>query len=153
MLLDVDADTAIGLAPHLKEAQLEAMPNGNEYIPILPPFKLYQMKITHGRELNQVSTDVIGVKGKPNDAKLLSEFFTRLVSETCNDHRDSIFLPKGAVHQLGLQTYEQILQENDFFLMQVATIPINLEHKAWFAVIDPQTTDNNEPISLHKHLL
>ncbi len=35
----------------------------------------------------------------------------------------------------------------------MATIPINLEYNAWFAVIDPQTNNDNEPISLHEHLL
>jgi len=153
MLIDIDAATAVDLAPYLKDAQLEAMSNGDDYIPILPPFELYRTKITHGRDPNQVSTEVIGVKGKPRDAKLLSEFFTRLAATTSNDHRDGIFLPKGAVHQVGPQTYEQILQENNFFLTQTATIPVNLEYNAWFAVIEPQTTTDIEPISLHEHLL
>jgi len=129
------------------------MSNGDKYIPILPPFELYCTRITHRRDPTQVSTNVIGVKGTPRDAKLLGEFFTRLALETSNDHHDGIFLPKGTVHQIGLQTYEQILQENNFFLMQVATIPINLEHNAWYAVIDPHTNNENEPISLNEHLL
>ncbi len=152
MLIDIDADTAIDLAPHLKEAQLEAMTNGNEYVTILPSFEIYRTRITHGREPNQVSTDVLGVKGTPKDAKLLGEFFTRLASDTSNDHREGIFLPKGAVHQLGLQTYEQMMKENNFFLTQVATVPVNLEYDAWFAVIDQAAADN-EPISLYEHLL
>jgi len=36
LLIDIDAETAVDLAPHLKEAQLEAMSNGDEYATILP---------------------------------------------------------------------------------------------------------------------
>jgi len=36
MLVDLDANMAIALAPHLKQVQLNAMTNGNNYIPILP---------------------------------------------------------------------------------------------------------------------
>jgi len=45
-------------------------------------------------------------------------------------------VPQGAAYLLGLQTYEQVLKENNFFLNTVATIPINIEYKAWFAVIN-----------------
>jgi len=153
MLIDIDADTAVALAPHLKDAQLDAMTNGDEYVTILPPFEIYRTRITHGREPIQVSTDVLGVKSAPQDAKLLGEFFMRLASDTSNDHRDGIFLPKGAVHQLGLPTYEQMLKENNFFLTQVATVPVNLEYDAWFAVIDQNAATDNEPISLYEHLI
>jgi len=152
-LIDIDVETALNLAPHLKEEQLDAMTNGDEYVPILPNFEIYKTKLSHGREPNQVTTEVLGVKGAPRDAKLLSEFFTRLASDTCNDHRDGIFLPKGAVHQLGMQTYDQVLRDNNLFLDQVATIPVNLEYAAWFAVIDPHATAENDPISLNEHLL
>jgi len=64
-----------------------------------------------------------------------------------------VFLPKGAVNLLGPMTYAQVLMDNNFFLNQVATIPINLKHNAWFAIIDPATTSEDAPISLHDHLL
>jgi len=35
MLVEMEAETAVELAPHLKSQQLEAMSNGDEYIPIL----------------------------------------------------------------------------------------------------------------------
>jgi len=103
MLIDINADTAIVLAPHLKDAQLNAMTNGDEYVPILPNVEIYWMQITYGQELTQVMTNVLGVKSMPQDAKLLGKFFTRLVLDTSNNHHESIFLPKGAVHQLGPQ--------------------------------------------------
>jgi len=151
--IDINTDTTIALAPHLKDAQLDAMTNGNEYVTILPPFEIYRMQITHGQEPAQVMTNVLGVKSAPQDTKSLGEFFTHLASDTSNDHRDGIFLPKGAIHQLGLQMYEQMLKENNFFLTKVATIPVNLEYDTWFAVINQHAATDNKPISLYEHLL
>jgi len=152
MLVEIDADTAVSLAPHLKNERLEAMTNGDDYIPVLPDFVVYRTRISHGREPSRVTTDVLGVKTAPRDAKLLTEFFIRLASVT-NDQRDGIFIPKGTSYLLGQPTYVQMLQENNFFLTNVATIPVNLEYQAWFAIIDPNQTSETEPISIHDHLL
>jgi len=152
-LIDVDEETAIALAPHLQQTKLDAMTNGDDYVPILPNFELYQTRLSHGRDPSKVTTDVIGIKGAPQDAKLLGEFFTRFAAETNNDHRDGMFLPKGAANLLGPTTYERVLKEHNFFLTQVATIPVNLEYNAWFAVIDPTAALDDAPISLHDHLL
>jgi len=153
MLIDLDADTAVELAPHLKDAQLNAMMNGDEYVPILPNFEVYRMRISHGCAPLQVQMDVIGIKGAPQDAKLLGEFFTCLAAENSTDDRDGKFIPKGAAYLLGPQTYEHVLKENNFFLMNMVTIPINLEFDAWFAVINPNQTSETKPISIHAHLL
>jgi len=115
LLIDIDAETAVDLAPHLKEAQLEAMSNGDEYATILPEFEIYRTRLTHGREPSQVMTDVLGIKCAPQDAKLMTKFLNRMASKTNQDHRDGVFVPKGAVHLLGPQTYEQILKDNNFF--------------------------------------
>jgi len=40
-----------------------------------------------------------------------------------------------------------------FFLMTVATIPVNLEFGTWFAIINTTNTSENDPVSLHDHLL
>jgi len=69
------------------------------------------------------------------------------------NHRDGTFLPKGSARLLGPQTYEQVLKENNFFLTQVATIPVNLEYNAWFAIIDPNATSDMDLVSLNDHLL
>jgi len=153
LLIEIDADTAIDLAPHLKSTQLEAMSNGDEFTTILPPFELYKTRISHGRDSTQVTTEVIGIKCKPKDAKLLSEFFARMGSEHINDARDGVYLPKGAVHLLGPETFAQVLHDNEFFLNNVATIPVNMEYKAWFAVIDPNHTDDDNLISIQDHLI
>ena len=152
MLIEMDANTAVELALHLKDQQLEAMSNGDDYIPILPPFQVYRTRLTHGSKPTQISTDVIGVKAAPQDVKLLGEFFTRLAAETSTDQRDGTFLPKGAVNLLGPQMYAQVLQANNFFLNNVATVPVNLEYGGWFAVIDPIETSDTAVVSLYDHL-
>jgi len=64
-----------------------------------------------------------------------------------------VFIPKGAVHLIGPSTFEQVLKENNFFLTTVATVPVNLQYEAWFALIDANQTSDTEPISIHDHLL
>jgi len=62
-------------------------------------------------------------------------------------------LLKGATTLLGPTTYEQVLKEHNFFLTQVATIPVNLEYDAWFAIIDPTNVSDSSPLSLNNHLI
>jgi len=128
------------------------MSSGDNYVPILPEFVVYRTRISHGREPSRVTTDVLGVKTAPKDAKLLTEFLVQLASVT-TDQRDGIFIPKGASYLLGQSSYVKMLKDNNFFLTTVATIPVNLEYQAWFAIIDPNQTSETKPISLHDHLL
>jgi len=151
MLVEIDVDTVVALAPHLKEAQLEAMSNGDDY-DTLPEFEVYRTHLTHGRAPSQVKTDVIGVKCAHRDAKLLNEFLTRMAT-TITNQRDGVFVPKGAVHMLGPQTYEQVLKDHNFFLTTVATVPVNLEYRAWFAIIDPNNVSETDPTTLYDHLI
>jgi len=76
--------------------------------------------------------------------KLLGEFLMQMASESSTDPCDGVYLPKGAVHLLGTNTYEQVLKKNNFFLDNVATILVNMEYKAWFAVIDPKNQSETE---------
>jgi len=85
MLVDIDTDTAVKLTPHLKQAQLNAMTNGDDYVLILPDFEIYQMRLSHGWALLQVTTDVLGVKCVPKGAKLLGEFFMHMASDTSHE--------------------------------------------------------------------
>jgi len=153
MLVEIDVETAVTLAPFLKKDQLEAMSNGDEYVPILPNFEVYKTKLSHGPASARTMTEVIGVKGAPKDANLLGEFFMRLASENGNDPRDGVFISKGAPHMLGPSVYEQILKDNNFFINNLATIPVNMEHAAWFAPIEATQQSENEPVSLYEHLL
>jgi len=85
MLVKINADTAVTLAPFLKKEQLEAMSNGDKNVPVLPNFEVYKTRLSHGQAPSQTMTEVIGVKGVPKDAKLLGKFFMRLASENGND--------------------------------------------------------------------
>jgi len=116
--------------------------------PSFPTLKFTRTRISHGQAPSQVQLDVLGIKCDSHDAKLLSKFFTRLASETNHNHHDSLFLPKGAFYLLGTATYVQILQDNNFFLSNVATIPVNLKYDAWFIPIDPNNISETDPISL-----
>jgi len=86
------------------------------------------------------------------DAKLLNEFLMHMATNY-HDQRDGVFVPKGVVHLLGLQTYKQVLKDHNFFLTTVATVPINLEYRAWFAVINPTNASESDPTSLYEHLI
>jgi len=144
-MINLNAKTAVTLAPHLKNSATRSNVDWDDYILILPNFELYRMWISHSGTPSQVvTTDVISIKGLPEDAKLLGEFFTRMASETSTDQRDGIFLPKSAVHLLGTSTFEQVLKENNFFLTSVVTISMNMEYNAWFAVIDASNTSVSE---------
>ncbi len=127
MLIDIDSTMAIELAPHLKAAQLNAMSNGDDFVTILPEFKIYRMHLSHGRESAQVKMDVLGVKCAPCNIKLLTEFFTRMAAMS-HDHQDGVFVPKGVVHLLGPSVYKQVLKDHNVFLTTVTTIPVNLEY-------------------------
>jgi len=76
-----------------------------------------------------------------------------MATTNSNKQRDGVYLPKGVAYLLGTQMYAQVLQENNVFLMTVATIPMNLTYDAWFAVINQNQTSENEPILLHDYLL
>jgi len=153
MLIEIAAETTVELAPHLKHTQLKVMTNGNDYILILPNFELYCTWLSHSHKPLKVTMDVLGIRGAPRDAKLLGKFFTCLTSETGNNHHDGVFLLESMINRLRPQTYAQVLKENNFFLSNVATIPINLEFDVWFAIINPNSTSENAPISLDDHLL
>jgi len=114
MMVEIDAATAIDLAPHLKQEQINTMSEGDKFVPILPEFAIYQTRLSHGRELSQVSMEVLGVKCAPQDSKLIDKFFTQMASDTSHDQCNGVFLPKGAVHLLGLQTYKQVLKDTIF---------------------------------------
>jgi len=132
---------AVTLAPHLKEVKLEAMTNRDEYVPNLPEFEICKTRISHGCTPTQTTIDIQGIKSSLHDAKLLGKFFTCLASET-TDNRNGTFLPKGSAHLLGPQTYKQVLKENNFFLTQVATIPVDLAYDTWFTIIDLNAASN-----------
>jgi len=45
------------------------------------------------------------------------------------------------------------MKDNNFFLTTVATVPINLEYRAWFALINADNDSDTNPLTLYDHLL
>jgi len=62
LLININVDTVIELALHLKTVQLEAMSNGDDYVPILPPFKLYKMQLSHGHAHHKLQQKLLASK-------------------------------------------------------------------------------------------
>jgi len=62
MLIDITANTDIKPAPHLKKAQLNAMMNGDDYIPILPNFEIYRMQLSYGKHCLKLLLTSLGSK-------------------------------------------------------------------------------------------
>jgi len=71
MLIEIEAATVINLVPHLKQVQLDTMSSSDEFVS-LPFFEIYRTRLSHSHKPSQVSTEVLGVKCAPQDAKLLS---------------------------------------------------------------------------------
>jgi len=152
MMIDLDAETTITLASHLKQVQLEAMMNGDAFIPILPNFEVYRTWISHGHPTSQVTTDVISVKGVPKDTKLLGKFFTRMATKTSTNQRWSVSTKRHSQSHRPIHI-QTSFEEQQFSLTTVATVPVNLKYDAWFVVIDANQMSETEPVSLHDHLL
>ena len=120
----IEAKLAVELDPTLKTAYTEANANGDTFSPELPPFEIYKTKLIHGRDKEKVETNVLGIKGTLQQARLLKEFFSQLASPAHYEKQIGIFIPTGAVHLLGAANYIQLIRENNAFIHNVATIPI-----------------------------
>jgi len=140
----LDPSLATELDPTLKPAQTAATTNGDVFVPSPPPFELYKTKITHGRDKEKVSTDIIGIKCAADKGRLLKEFFTQLASPEQYEKQIGFFIPTGAVHTLGAQNYSKLISENKAFVNSVMAIPIgDFQH----ATLDiPFSTDTNTDI-------
>jgi len=140
----LDPELACELDPLQKPAQLEAMANGDMFIPQVPPFEIYKTHISYGRDKMRVKTDIIGIKCSIDKARLLKEFFAQLGNPMELDTRIGTFVPTGAVHLLGLDTYTNLICDHNSFIHSVATVPVgDFQH----ATLDiPFSCDANNDI-------
>jgi len=120
----IDPDLAVELDPTMKAKQLEAMSNGDMFVPELPQFEVYNTKISHGRDKSKVETFVFGIKCAIENARLLKEFFTRLGNPMELDTRMGVFLPNGTVHVIGVDAYKKLLCDNNEYLQTITTVPV-----------------------------
>ncbi len=122
--ITIDPELACELDPSQKTAQLEAMANGDMFIPSVPPFEIYKTHISYGRDKTRVKTDIIGIKCSIDKARLLKEFFNQLSNPLELDPRIRTFVPTGAVHLLGPDAYTNLICDHNSFLQSVATVPV-----------------------------
>ncbi len=120
----IDAKLAVELDPELKTAVTEASANGDVFTPEVPPFEIYKTKLIHGRDKEKVETNVLGIKGTLQQARLLKEFFSQLASPAHYEKQIGVFVPMGAVHLLGAANYIKLIRDNNAFIHNTATIPI-----------------------------
>jgi len=76
-LTDITLDPALAMELDLSLQQqlVDAMSNGDLFIPELPLFELYQTKISFGCNKAKVEMDVIGIECAVGKGQLLKEFF------------------------------------------------------------------------------
>jgi len=120
----IDAKLAAELDPTLQNLQQQAQANGDFFNPEIPPFEVYKTRISHGRDKQKVSTDIIAIKCEQGKAKLLKEFYSQLASPEHYVKQIGIFVPTGAAHSLGAENYAKLLSDNNAFLQTVLTIPM-----------------------------
>jgi len=71
---------------------MEAMSNGDMFIPAVPPFEVYKMCLIHGHSKNQFYTHMIGIKCTASQAKLLKELYLQLASPAIYEKQIGIFI-------------------------------------------------------------
>jgi len=118
-------ELATELDPSLKNAVQMAKANGDFFNPEIPPFEVYKMRLTHGRDKkDKVSTKAIGIKSAAPQARLVREFFSQLASPVHYEKQIGVFVPTGAAHLLGVDHYKKIICDNNQFIDSVVTIPV-----------------------------
>jgi len=120
----LDPDLAVELDPSLKAQQVDAMSNGDVFIPPPPPFEIYPTEISHGRDKEKVETFVFGIKCATKHARLLKEFFTQFSNPMEMDARFGVFLPTGTAHLIGTDAYKKLLCDNNEYQQTITTVPM-----------------------------
>jgi len=155
-LLDIiiDPELACELDPSQKTAQLEAMANGNMFIPQVPLFKLYKTHISYGRDKMRVKTDIFRIKCSIDKAWLLKEFFAQLSNPMELDTRIGTFVPTRAVHLLGLEMYTNLTCDHNSFLQSIATVPVgNFQHNTLDIPFSCDSSNNIEQTTINNLIL
>jgi len=140
----IDPKLAAELDPSIKPLQMAAAANGDTFVTPLPPFELYKMKITHGRDKDKVLTDIIGIKCAADKVRLLKEFFSQLASPASYEKQIGFFIPTGAAQTLSQQNYAKLISENHTFVTSVVTIPVGDFQQATLKI--PFSIDQNMDI-------
>jgi len=146
--------TCLWAWPLPKTAQLEAMANGNMFIPQVPLFKLYKTHISYGRDKMRVKTDIFRIKCSIDKAWLLKEFFAQLSNPMELDTRIGTFVPTRAVHLLGLEMYTNLTCDHNSFLQSIATVPVgNFQHNTLDIPFSCDSSNNIKQTTINNLIL
>jgi len=118
-------EEVIEMAPDAKLHYEQAMDSGDEVVTFVPPFEVFPTTLIHGPATDRVKTDSIGIASASHHYKLLSELTTRLFKNPPRHIAHAQFLPSGIHMIIGEPTYRNILQKNNEFLTQGASIPVD----------------------------
>jgi len=120
----LDPDLAVKLDPSMKTKQIEAMSNGDIFIPEPPPFEIFNTQVTHGWDKEKIEAYVFGIKCAIKHARIIKEFFTQLGNLMEMDTRIGVFIPTGTVHLIGVEAYKKVLCKHNKYIQLITTIPV-----------------------------
>jgi len=152
--IKISKDEVIELAPDAKIHYEQAMDSGDEVVTFVPPFEVFPASLIHGPKDDRVKTDSVGIATASQHYKLLSELTTRLFKSPPRHIAHAQFLPSGIHLVLGEPTYRTILQKNNEFLTQGASIPIDgIDETTLDTTISVTINNNKEEITVRELLL
>jgi len=147
-------EEVIEMAPDAAAHYEQAMDSGDEVVMFVPPFKVFPTKLINGPATNRVSTDSVGIATAACHYKLLCKLMTRLFNSLPRILAHIQFLPASIQFILGDATYQNILQKNNEFLMQGASIPIEgIDETTLETCVSVTINNNKEEITIRELLL
>jgi len=154
MHIKITKEEVIEMAPDAKLHYEQAMDSGDEVVTFIPPFEIFPTKLIHGPSTDRVSTDSIGIASASHHYKLLCKLTTRLFKNPPRSIAHAQFLPSGIHTIIGELTYRNILQKNNEFLTQGASIPIDgINDTTLDTIISVTINNNKEDITIWELLL
>ncbi len=152
--IQITKEEVLEMALDAKAHYEHAMDSSDEVITFVPPFEVFPTKLIHGPTTDRVTTDSVGIATAAHHYKLLSELTTRLFKNPPQLIAHAQFLPSGIHTIIGEPTYRNILQKNNEFLTQGASVPIEgIDETTLDTRISITINNNKENITVRELLL
>jgi len=150
----INPSLVVELNPSLETQQVDAMSNGDIFIPAPPLFKIFKTPISCRCNKEKVEADIFGIKCAIKHACLLKEFFTQLGTpmdlETCL----GVFVPTSMVHMIGAEAYKKLLCDHNSFLQTIMTVPVgDFQHDTLKMPFSSDTNTDIETTTLLETIL
>ncbi len=121
-----------------------------------PMFEIFQTTIGIGPANARIETDVLGIKCQTGKAALLREFFL-LTSDQLELKGHGKFVPAGLANVIGKDTMTNMIQDNNQYLKNKISIPINGMSKQALMIeilIDKENKDaENNCMTVYDYML